>query len=512
MRRTDRALLVALNGLVIASLGCGESALQAGDSGPGRDVDAATGDGDGDLDSGASGGDGDGAAGNPHGDGDGGGPQGSQSCGVTSDRVRITEVDVGHSVLSSETDAVGALLHPIVIASKPSGGSRLAWMSDNGQTFLATLDADDHLMGSPAGFGAHSLADVYADDTGGVLLVARDAAGGGDKQCGTLDNLCGAQSERAWQGQWSCWDMYLVRFEGSAEKWATNLTESRADNPPFLASTTAQNRVVYIWEAFAHHGRIASSGSSYAAYFGASISVSQSCTSAGSIHPTGINIHQGDRMQIVGLDGALQNGGFGWGCSHSGYERVVWDPAAKRYVAACKTDNDNRLAMPDPYRTIRSVDLWYANLSDLVPAVGGGIWVASSDIRPGQPANNNGLADVHLLRFSNGAADKDLTVVNTQGENDRAPHLAAYGADRMLLAWESSATAGDLGVNDKARQLHVQTVDRATGEREGDALTVDVRGNRYHKLVSYPDGSVAFVARGSTGTRIKIMRVLPCGS
>jgi len=305
--------------------------------------------------------------------------------------------------------------------------------------------------------------------------------------------------------------MYLVRFDGSAETWATKLTESRNDNPPYLASPTTKGSVVYIWEPFAHHGRIASNGSSYAAYFGASTSVSQSCTSADTLHATGVNIHQGDRMQIVGTDGALQNGGFGWGCSHSGYERVVWDPKDERYVALCKTDNNNRLAMPSPYRTVRAVDLWYANMSDLVPATGGGIWVATSDIRPGQPANDNGLADVHLLQFSDGAATQDLIVANTSGQNLRAPHLAAYGAGRMIVAWESATATGDLRANDNARKLYVQTVNRATGDAEGEAIDVDVRGNRYHKLVSFPDGSVAFVARGSSNTRIKVLRVLPCG-
>lgn len=499
----------AVQGLLLLSLACNEDPSQAGDAGSRGETDAASSHGDGD----AEGSDGDrdpdhvmGDAGGDAGDSDAGGG----SCAVTSDRVRITEVDVGRTVLNNETDGVGSLLHPIVIAAKQSGGSRLAWMSDSGQVFVATLDASDHLVGTPTGFGAHSLSDLYADDAGGVLLVTRDGAGGGNHGCGTLDNLCGAQSERDWQGQWSCWDMFLVRFDGTSETWATNLTESRADNPPYLASTTAMNSVVYIWEPFAHHGRIASNGTSYAAYFGASISVSQKCTSASTLHPTGVNIHQGDRMQIVGTNGALQAGGFGWGCSHSGYERVVWDPEAKLYVAVCKTDNENRLAMPNPYRTIRAVDLWYANMSDLVPAVGGGIWAAVSDIRAGQPANDNGLADVHLLRFTNGAAQQDLTLATTQGENLRAPHLAAYGAGNMIAAWDSSTAPGDLRFDDKARKLHVQTLSRATGAAVGAALGVDVRGNRYHKLVSFADGSVAFVAPGSTKTRLKVLRILPC--
>ncbi len=29
---------------------------------------------------------------------------------------------------------------------------------------------------------------------------------------------------------------------------------------------------------------------------------------------------------------------FDWGCSHSGYERIVWDPAAQHFITVCKND------------------------------------------------------------------------------------------------------------------------------------------------------------------------------
>jgi hypothetical protein len=440
----------------------------------------------------------------------GGGGAPSSRCSLSADRVRITDVDVGRPVLNNETDAVGAVLHPLMLASLPSGGARLAWMSDDGRAYVATLDEDDQRIGTPNGFLAHSLADLHADESGGVLLVTRDARGDGDAHCGNLDHLCGAESERSWQGQWGCWDMVLVRFDGADETWATQLTDSTESDPPYLAGPTVSGRVVFIWQPFAHHGRIASSGSSYAAYFGASVALSEPCISADSIHATAVNIHQGDRMRVVGLDGQLQDGGFGWGCSHSGYERVVWDAHAGEYVAVCKTDDQDRLAIPSPRQTIRSVDLWYSNMSDLVSASGGGTWLATSDLRPGQPPRSSGLADIHLVRFSTGEQEADLLLASDDGTNHRAPHLAAYGATQMVAAWESAPTTGDFGFNNTERQLYVQALDRATGAPEGAPLPVDVRGNRYHKLVAFPDGSVAFAARGETNTRIRILRILPC--
>jgi hypothetical protein len=383
-------------------------------------------------------------------------------------------------------------------------------MGNDGRAYVAQLDAADQLVGTPFGIQANTFADIHADDSGGVLLVTRDAQGSGERHCGELDNLCGAASEREWQGQQNCWDMYLVRFDGTSPTWATKLTESSASNPPYLTSTTSSTRVIFIWQPFAHHGRIAFNGNGYAAYFGAAMSLSQRCTAAGTIHPTAANIHQGDRMQVVGLDGQVQSGGFGWGCSHSGYERVVWDAEQARYVAVCKTDNENRLAMPSPYRTIRAVDLSYSNMSDLLTANGGGTWVMTSDIRPGQPAASNGLADMHLLRFSTGEQELDLVLADQSGVNHRAPHLAAYGSDRMIAGWESASVGGDFSFNNTERQLHVQTLNRATGESEGSPLAVAARGNRYQKLVSFPDGSVAFAARGSSTTRINVLRILPC--
>ena len=80
----------------------------------------------------------------------------------------------------------------------------------------------------------------------------------------------------------------------------------------------------------------------------------------------------------------------------------------------------------------------------------------------------------------------------------------------MLAAWETSSRPGDLTPNDTGRKLRLQVLDRKTGATEGDAIDVAVQGNRYQDLVAFPDGSVAFAAPGSSATKVKILRVLPC--
>jgi hypothetical protein len=291
--------------------------------------------------------------------------------------------------------------------------------------------------------------------------------------------------------------MYMVRFDGTAETWATRLTDSSAALPPYSTGKTGETVFMIWW--YAHHGRIAFDGTHYAGYYGSAISVSEGGC---------INIHQGDRMQVVATDGTLQaSDGFEWGCSHSGYERVLYDAEADAWITVCKTDNNNRIAFAPDYRTIRPVDLAASNLGELVKADGAGYWLPASDLRPGA----SGMADVHLLRFTDGAASTDLTLACDAGRNCRAPHLAPYGGSGMLLAWESSTSDGDLSPNDSARRFHVQVRDRASGDPIGAALEVPgFTGNRYHALRGFPDGSAVFPAKGAAADRVKLLRVQPC--
>ena len=75
-------------------------------------------------------------------------------------------------------------------------------------------------------------------------------------------------------------------------------------------------------------------------------------------------------MKIVNGSGALQSSGFDWGCSHSGFERVAYDPTAKKFVSVCKNDamtgsKSGRIAFAPNTTTIYPVDLSYSNLCHL---------------------------------------------------------------------------------------------------------------------------------------------------
>ncbi|HVZ89162.1 MAG TPA: hypothetical protein VHG72_19495 [Polyangia bacterium] len=447
------------------------------------------------------------------------------------DRVRITEVDVGVTYAYNEVDNNGAGLGltPLAISPIPGGGSRLAFLEKGASTVhVVTLDANDQVVsGSDVTLPGYDFQDIYADTSGGVMLISRTAMGSTDNNnCGNINNLCGASS--SYPTAASCYDMYMVRFDGASETWATNLTQTSPTLPAYGTSATSGGNVIFIWSEYAHNGRIAFDGTNYAGYFGAAITVpNQGCVDSNSTLTMGVNIHQGDRMQVVDGTGALQAKlGFSFGCSHSGYERVIYDTAAKKFIPVCKNDaptgnKSGRIALAPNASTIDPVDLYYSDLGNVLQAGGAGDWIATSDIRAGQTMNANGLADVHLLHIASTTMltpDQDIMLVSDT-ENDRAPHLAAYGTGQMLAAWEESTATGDLAQTDKNRQMYLQVLDSTTGMAPAGSstdsagplkLSPNVLGSRYQDFRTYPDGSVAYPAPGSTGTKIKILRVLGC--
>jgi hypothetical protein len=316
--------------------------------------------------------------------------------------------------------------------------------------------------------------------------------------------------------------MYLVRFDGTTETWATKLTDSSAARPPYGMSPTDTTRTTFIWSWYGHHGRIAYDGARWGAYYGASLSGSSqaltraNCAQSDSTLLVGIDIHQGDQMRVVDASGAIQmGGGFDWGCSHSYYERITYDPAAKKFVQICETDASNQLLFAPPSYTgskaIYAIDMQreignYSNTSNLIPAAQGGYWVAVSKSR----ASAAGMADVHLLHFTTGAPDKDLIISNDTTLNCRSNHLAKYGNSRLVAAWETASAANDFTSLTPNRKFYVQTFSAASGEAEGAPYQVALNGNRYYEFRDYPDGSVAYPTLGSSNTKIKIMRILPC--
>ncbi|GAA4471904.1 hypothetical protein [Phytohabitans houttuyneae] len=370
--------------------------------------------------------------------------------------VKVTEVKVGTRVTGygqeGDTDAL-----PMAIAARPDGGSWLAWLGTDGRVHLGRLGCDDRLVGTATSFAGIDLQDVQADSGGGVLLLTRRGS------CGS-GPLCGGSSS-------PCNTMHMVRFDNAGklvwERQVTNLGGGRDGY---------DDGARFVWW-YQHHGRLASDGTTWAAYFGVAITVQNgNC----------VDVHEGDRMQVVDAKGALvtrHRDSFDVGCSHSWTARVVWDPRTRHYVTVCATDNACRIARPAPYRTVAAGTCDGTLFGgDVVLAEGRGYWTAWSQ-----------GGRVRLARFTDGPAG---STVDTSARSSH-PHLVGYGTGRMLLAWGSgSATAA-------------QVYDAGSGKTVGGRFTLTVRDHNYQAFKAYPDGSVAYPAAGGGGTSIRVARVLP---
>jgi hypothetical protein len=266
--------------------------------------------------------------------------------------------------------------------------------------------------------------------------------------------------------------MHMIRFDLNGqqvwERQVTNLTGGR---------TGYDDGARFVWW-YQHHGRLASDGTNYAAYFGVAITVRNGAC---------VDIHEGDRMQVVGPNGALVPGhdSFEVGCSHSWTTRIAWDPRTKHFAMVCATDNACRIAQPNPYRTVAAGTCDGTLFGgDLVLAQAKGYWTAWSQ---------GGTA--RLEHFTTGASDQH---VGTAAKTAH-PHLVAYGSGRMLLAWESGAS------------MTAQVYDTGAGRTVGGTFTIGVKDHAYQAFKAYTDGSVAYPAAGGNATTIRVARVMPSG-
>jgi len=350
---------------------------------------------------------------------------------------------------------------PLALAAKPSGGSRLAWLGTDNNIHVAELDCSDNLVGTPFTIPGIDLEDIYADDSGGVVLLTRNATNGGTDNCGT-GTLCGGTSS-------PCKAMWLVRFTASGTvQWETQVTNLSASLAGY------QNGARFVWW-YQHHGRIAFDGTNYAAYFGVAITVNNgSC----------VDIHEGDRLQVVGPAGALVAAkGFDFGCSHAWTSRIVWDSRVNQFITVCATDNNCRIARSPNYTTV-ATSTCDGNLfnGDLVNGSAAGYWDAWAN-----------AGQVALQHFTSSGSDTAITGI----VSNLHPHLVTYGASNMLLAWGASNT------------VTAQVRDSGSGALIGSQFTIAVNEQPYQAWKSYPDGSVAYPAY-STSTSVKIARVMPC--
>jgi hypothetical protein len=382
----------------------------------------------------------------------------------TAPTVRVADVSLGSAVVGYSGEGDTAPL-PMALAAIPGGGSRLAWLGTDGNVHIGLLDCDDQLVGTPFTLPAKNLQDLIADDNGGVVLITRPATNGGTDNCGN-GTLCGGTSS-------PCDAMYMVRFDNAGNvQWTTQVTN--------LSTSLAgyDNGARFVWW-YQHHGRLAFDGANYAAYHGVAITVNNGAC---------VDIHEGDRMEVVSSSGVVQTGhdSFAVGCSHSWTTRIVWDPRTSHFVMVCATDNNCRIAQPNPYRTVAS------GACDGT-LFGGDLVLATTPLTGYWTAWSQG-GNIRLEHFTTGASDQ---TINNAGASQH-PHLVSYGSSRMLLAFGSGTS------------MTAQVRDSGTGATIGSTFTIGVNDHNYMAFKAFDDGSVAYPASGTGNTSARVARVMPC--
>jgi hypothetical protein len=405
--------------------------------------------------------------------GSGGGMGGSGTAGAcarpvgacSAPSVQITNVSLGSQVVGYGREGDTEPL-PLAIAAMPSGGSRIAWLGTDDNVHIGELGCDDQLVGTPFTVPGIDLQDIHADDQGGVVLVTREATGSGEHGCGS-GTLCGGESS-------PCRAMFMVRFSESGQiEWETQVTNLSDSLDGY------DDGARFIWW-YQHHGRLAFDGENYAAYFGVAITVNgaNSC----------VDIHEGDRMQVVSASGQLvanHPDAFEVGCSHAWTSRIVWDDRSGEFVTVCATDNDCRIARPNPYRTIAQGECNGTLFGgDVVLSSAEGYWTAWSQDD-----------SIRLQHFTD---EGPGTSVNDAGDSQH-PHLVSYGPSHMLLAY-ASGSGMTARIHDSG----------ATGAAIGSSFSIDVEDHDYQAFKAYADGSVAYPAAGDDNGSMKIARVMPC--
>ncbi|NJD05165.1 MAG: hypothetical protein FIA97_01545 [Methylococcaceae bacterium] len=391
--------------------------------------------------------------------------------------------------LRASTDAVGGSVprsdeyYPVVVVPRDdgTGTSLLAWSDPSSETVkLANLSARDGLDSRLPALSGLEVHAGLADAEGVALaIVANDPDIYSSKYCKSAatpnNNVCGK--------------MDLVRVDANGTpQFRTTLTNKR---------NVDSDGAYFIWW-YGHTARIASDGSRYGVYF----------RLAGSSPRPGaageVDIHAGDALKVVGMDGSLQSGGWDWGCSHSWSVRLAHDGAS--WVAACHGDaypNAMRIARldrsqgaPVEYQWLSGKDPTRRALGGLVADRSGGAWLNYIDGDSGnlvlRLAHYNSAGTVGLAPNVAVSAAEPI-----DGGYPFRPYMAAYDFDKLLLGWKSGG------------KLVLAVADAYTGALLEGPVTTSLAVDRFQDFTTAPNGDVVW-GYSSGGSSVTVNRVVAC--
>ena len=199
------------------------------------------------------------------------------------------------------------------------------------------------------------------------MLVSRTALGSTDNHnCGDINNLCGLVANYPTAA--SCYDMYMVRFDGTTEAWATKLTDTTASLPAYgTGADRRRQRHLHLVASTRTTGASPSTAPTTPATSAPrSPSPARPASASSTLHdrrqhPPGRS-HEGRERQRRAADAAASTGAAATAATSA-------SPGIrprKKFVAVCKNDaptgsKSGRLAFAPNATTIDPVDLNYTS-------------------------------------------------------------------------------------------------------------------------------------------------------
>lgn len=328
------------------------------------------------------------------------------------------------------------------------GRTLVGWTDAGGNGHISVIDSSGSLA-QTYNFPARSVRGlaVQPDDTFAVLL---------------------------WDG--SAKIMWLSqRDTNGSEIWATNIDGDLTSFNPGIGDS-----------------RLAYGDNLYAAYF---------AVHGDSGWPAG---HEGDQLTYVSSAGAIQSGGWSWGCSHSMSELVNYHPTLDKFAPVCSSDcyaskgillNDNQVVYPSDGNCggLTSAQLGQITTSDTSWKL-----VFNALNRPGYVGKGIGLATIDGAFHSS-----YVWLTNTGGEYERDPAIARLGSslqtDRYLVGWTTTNNGAYwLGVIDGSGNFIM-------GPEELSSAGI-TWGNRDDSFRTRADGTVSWVQGKPSSTTLHLFR------
>jgi hypothetical protein len=357
------------------------------------------------------------------------------------ERVSVTSIAVSPDV-ETEGSGINSISLPVILATAPGGSAKVAW-SDGENAHITPLDAANQRAGDDIVLAGEEVRGFVAHDDGAAILVRR-----GD-------------------------EMVFVRVDNAgAEQASLSIVGTEEHN-------VDGSRWIDDWP---HQGRLAWSGTEYAAYFGQT----GNHGSAGD--------HQGDHYALISPSGERSDGGWDWGCSHSLDDRIAHN--GEDFAPVCISDTypgagiflNNRTELSEEPSVTNVGGI--AKLGGLVPAPDG-FWFTFTT------PEDRASVDIAFFHFtSDGTVSGRTYLTDTADIDEGYSHLAAYG-DGLLAGWDADDT------------FTLAMLDTAGAIVEGP-VAVDAQIGGQDDFATFANGDAGWAGAWDDLGAIKVVRVARC--